>query len=612
MDGSKAYNQAMIDLEALQKQHQEYSQELMQNKIDIEELNDAIKEQQDAIRDMEIELRDLINQAIEDREDLEERMLEGTIEVENAILEILTKRYEEERDQILELADLRREALEAEMDKIDELLEERKKLAEEEDREEEIAKLEEQIARISADPTRRKEELQLREQLAKLREELAWDAAEEEANAQKEAIEDQINSIDEYIEYVEQYYAELLDDPKALIEEMKEIIKGTDEEIMNWLKENSEEFAAATEATQDSMVREWQQMLDDMRGTIRTHWDEVESIIAQGETAIIEFLKGNLADYKEAGRLQAEAYVDEWMELLDKLEAAHKQVTGDITGDYDYDYIVPDTSGGGGGSGGSGGGGGSSSYDNGGLSSSQIKAMQIFLNSHGAGLDVDGKWGKKTRQAAMNYWGQSIDTATEAWAAYSIYAGSAIGAGIASVWNTGSSNKSNSNKSSSSGNKTSSSSGSTGFRPVAYGDTPNSGTGSGSVSFSSGSSASADDILKALMAAETKKYAEGGVATESALAYLHAGERVLSPTQTRLFERLVESISQPMMVSMPSMPSFPALTGGGSTMFSVENINVNVAKLIDDQDYDEVVDQVYDRLEESISRRSPVGGIRMR
>lgn len=134
---------------------------------------------------------------------------------------------------------------------------------------------------------------------------------------------------------------------------------------------------------------------------------------------------------------------------------------------------------------------------------------------------------------------------------------------------------------------------------------------SGSVSFSGGG-ATADDILKALMGAETKKYAEGGVATESALAYLHAGERVLSPTQTRLFERLVESISQPVMVSMPSMPSFPALTGGGSTMFSVENINVNVAKLIDDQDYDEVVDQVYDRLEESISRRSPVGGIRMR
>lgn len=601
-EGSKAYNQAMIDLEALQQQHQEYSQELMQNKIDIEELNDAIKEQQDAIRDMEIELRDLINQAIEDREDLEERMLEGTIEVENAILEILTKRYEEERDQILELADLRREALEAEMDKIDELLEERKKLAEEEDREEEIAKLEEQIARISADPTRRKEELQLREQLAKLREELAWDAAEEEANAQKEAIEDQINSIDEYIEYVEQYYAELLDDPKALIEEMKEIIKGTDEEIMNWLKENSEEFAAATEATQDSMVREWQQMLDDMRGTVRTHWDEVESIIAQGETAIIEFLKGNLADYKEAGRLQAEAYVDEWMELLDKLEAAHKQVTGDITGDYDYDYIVPDTSGGGGGSGGSGGGGGgSSSYNNGNVNASQIRLLQTYLNSKGYNLDVDGKFGTKTKNAAVAFWGSGANTADGAWQLYGRYMDS-----------TGDTATGSNNNYAGDNWGIGQGSGSISFGPGGVTVTPSSSGNKVTNSNFSGGGATADDILKALMAAETKKYAEGGVATESALAYLHAGERVLSPTQTRLFERLVESISQPMMVSMPSMPSFPALTGGGSTMFSVENINVNVAKLIDDQDYDEVVDQVYDRLEESISRRSPVGGIRMR
>lgn len=602
-EGSKAYNQAMIDLEALQQQHQEYSQELMQNKIDIEELNDAIKEQQDAIRDMEIELRDLINQAIEDREDLEERMLEGTIEVENTILEILTKRYEEERDQILELADLRREALEAEMDKIDELLEERKKLAEEEDREEEIAKLEEQIARISADPTRRKEELQLREQLAKLREELAWDAAEEEANAQKEAIEDQINSIDEYIEYVEQYYAELLDDPKALIEEMKEIIKGTDEEIMNWLKENSEEFASATEATQDSMVREWQEMLDDMRGTVRTHWDEVESIISQGESAIIEFLKGNLADYKEAGRLQAEAYVDEWMELLDKLEAAHKQVTGDITGDYDYDYIVPDTSGGGGGSGGSGGGGGSgsSSYNNGNVNASQIRLLQTYLNSKGYNLDVDGKFGTKTKNAAVAFWGSGANTADGAWQLYGRYMDS-----------TGDTATGTNNNYAGDNWGIGQGSGSISFGPGGVTVTPSFSGNKVTNSNFSGGGATADDILKALMAAETKKYAEGGVATESALAYLHAGERVLSPTQTRLFERLVESISQPMMVSMPSMPSFPALTGGGSTMFSVENINVNVAKLIDDQDYDEVVDQVYDRLEESISRRSPVGGIRMR
>lgn len=58
-EGSKKYKQAATDLEALQKQHQQYSETLLQNKIDLEELTKAIQEQQDAIRDMEIDLRDI-------------------------------------------------------------------------------------------------------------------------------------------------------------------------------------------------------------------------------------------------------------------------------------------------------------------------------------------------------------------------------------------------------------------------------------------------------------------------------------------------------------------------------------------------------------------------
>lgn len=50
-EGSKKYKQAATDLEALQKQHQQYSETLLQNKIDLEELTKAIQEQQDAIRD---------------------------------------------------------------------------------------------------------------------------------------------------------------------------------------------------------------------------------------------------------------------------------------------------------------------------------------------------------------------------------------------------------------------------------------------------------------------------------------------------------------------------------------------------------------------------------
>ena len=104
-EGSKKYKQAATDLEALQKQHQQYSETLLQNKIDLEELTKAIKEQQDAIRDMEIGLRDLIHDAILDREALNKRMLEGQIDVENELIDVITRRYEKERDQLIELAE---------------------------------------------------------------------------------------------------------------------------------------------------------------------------------------------------------------------------------------------------------------------------------------------------------------------------------------------------------------------------------------------------------------------------------------------------------------------------------------------------------------------------
>lgn len=82
-ESSSKYKQAMVDLEALQEQHKKYSQELMQNKIDLEELDQAIQEQHDTIREMEIDLRDTIHDAIMDREELNRRMLEGRIDLEN-------------------------------------------------------------------------------------------------------------------------------------------------------------------------------------------------------------------------------------------------------------------------------------------------------------------------------------------------------------------------------------------------------------------------------------------------------------------------------------------------------------------------------------------------
>ena len=339
-EGSKKYKQAATDLEALQKQHQQYSETLLQNKIDLEELTKAIKEQQDAIRDMEIDLRDLIHDAILDREALNKRMLEGQIDVENELIDVITRRYEKERDQLIELAEAKRNALNEELTALDEQLAARKKLSEEEDKAKELAEKEAQLARISADPTRKKEEFKLRQEIADLREEMAWDIAEDEVDAQKKAIESQIESLDDYIEYVENYYEELLNNPRKLIEELKELLSQSDAEIIDWLTKNHEDYETATDATRENMRRGWQEMLDDMRGHTTTCWKEVEEIIAGGDDAIIQFLKDNCQDYKEAGKLQAEAYVDEWKKKLEELRNAYKQVSGDIKA---YDY-TPTTS----------------------------------------------------------------------------------------------------------------------------------------------------------------------------------------------------------------------------------------------------------------------------
>ena len=371
-EGSKKYKQAATDLEALQKQHQQYSETLLQNKIDLEELTKEIKEQQDAIQDMEIDLRDLIHDAILDREALNKRMLEGQIDVENELIDVITRRYEKERDQLIELAEAKRDALNEELTALDEQLAARKKLSEEEDKAKTLAEKEAQLARISADPTRKKEELKLRQEIADLREEMAWDIAEDEVDAQKKAIESQIESLDDYIEYVENYYEELLNNPRKLIAELKDLLSQSDAEIIDWLTKNHEDYETATDATRENMRCGWQEMLDDMRGHTTTYWEEVEEIIAGGDDAIIQFLKDNCQDYKEAGKLQAEAYVDEWKKKLEDLRNAYKQVSGDIKA-YDYTPTTAVK-----GSGSSSSGGGSSGKKSGGSSAKVTKYKATY------------------------------------------------------------------------------------------------------------------------------------------------------------------------------------------------------------------------------------------
>lgn len=395
-EGTDKYEEAASDIEALEEAHKEYSKQLLENEKDLYALDDAIEDVYDDIRQAEIDVYDMIQGVLEDIEGREEAMLEARADMENEVLDIIKQRYEEERDAAIETAEAKRDALQEEIDKIDELLNARKKLEEEQDTLEEIASLEAKIARISADPTRAKEAAELRTQLDDLRKERAWTLAEDEAEAQKKSVQNQIDSLDEYIQYVEDYYEDLFEHPQKLIAEMEEIMQQTDEEILAFLQENNEEYAAASAANQQVMVNTWQNTLDDMRGKYKNYSEEVEEILKMSNEEIIQWMKDNSTEYQEAGKAQAEAYVKEWTDKLDELDKAAKRTSKNISS---YNYSGTTGSGSSSGSSGSGGGGGSTSgvsytygYKN--LSGSWVKTASspqqqtAFNNAKSAALSL--------------------------------------------------------------------------------------------------------------------------------------------------------------------------------------------------------------------------------
>lgn len=383
------YAEVADDLDKLQKAHQDYTKQLVDNKTAIEELNQAIKEQRDKIRDMEIDLRETILKAIEDRERKTEDMLNAEIELENKIMDVIKRRYEKERDQIIETTNLKIEALQEERDLLEEQLRLRKEQADQEDKAKKLKELELQYQRISADPTRAKEAKKIQKDIAELREEMAWDAAEDEIKAQQESLEQQEQSLEDYIDYVHDYYEDLFEHPKLLIAEMEEIMSQTSDKILQWLKENDEEYAEYTAAQQEKTTKEWQQMLDDREGLIKTYWDEVEEIITKGDEYIIKFLQDNSADYAAAGKLQAEKYTEEWKKKLDDLRKAHEAIEAEFAPKYD---VVEGGSGGGSGGGGGGPGGGKK-Y--------KYEATLTYINTDYGQKIVTGKGGEaKTEDEA--------------------------------------------------------------------------------------------------------------------------------------------------------------------------------------------------------------------
>lgn len=358
---TEAYDKILKRVNEIQDAIVDWTQQLTENEAEIISNNDKIKELRKSIRQLELDLENEVLQAIEDREERINDMLEARISMEEIILDILKTQAEKAEQAILDSIDAQIEALNREKDAISEILNARKEQADAEDKLVKLKELQAKYARIVADPTRAKEANSIMQEINDLRDEIAWDQAENESEAQQSSIDQQITSLEDYRDYIEQYYEDLLNNPRNFIDQVNDILKMTQEDILTWLEQNSEEYKNSSDNTRIDLVNGWTDTLNTMNGIIDTHWKEVQDIIAQGEDYVIAFLKENSNQYREASQLQQEAYIEGWQEMFDNIEKAYQKMQANLLDTSNFINKIEwggsdDSGGSGGGSGGGGGG----------------------------------------------------------------------------------------------------------------------------------------------------------------------------------------------------------------------------------------------------------------
>lgn len=113
--------------------------------------------------------------------------------------------------------------------------------------------------------------------------------------------------------------------------ELKEIMKGSDAEILEWLKNNFDEFANSTETTQQYMIQEWQDMLNEMRGFTETYEEQIKEIMSWTDEEIIEWMTQHSIDFQNATDTARESFIYGWRETLEAWRKAFEDVTKEIT-----------------------------------------------------------------------------------------------------------------------------------------------------------------------------------------------------------------------------------------------------------------------------------------
>lgn len=308
-------------LMALEEEEQENNNAIAEN-------TKKLKENQEEIRKVTTSLKDAIREVAENEEAERRNELAATVELQNTILEAIKQRYQDEWDLVKEDLNRKKQALQEELSMIDERLNKRKEAADEAEKFEELAELRRQYALISIDEARSRDAAEIAEKIKALEEEIAWDIAEDEAEAQKKAIENESDSIDTYMQQGDEYLQNLLEDANNFTDEVNTVMAMSQEDLLNWLKDNNKEYIHSLQEAQQQMLDSWTDTYNKMMAIVERYAALIETLINGTKEEYLTYMQEHYTDgngkmWEDLTPEEAGSMLYEWEELWDNNVAAY-------------------------------------------------------------------------------------------------------------------------------------------------------------------------------------------------------------------------------------------------------------------------------------------------
>lgn len=301
----------------------------------IDKNNDLVKKNNEAIVKTKNAVEEAVLAEIKDRIQAERDMLDGRTAMENNMIQIIRKRYQDEWALVQKDINKKKEALSKEKSLISERLNAKKEAVDAEDRYERLAELQRQYALISSDVTRSKDALALKKQIDDLSKENAMYQADKAAQAQTEALDEQIKAYDDDLSTRSEQLNEYLENANNFKDELNLILTGSYEDYVEWMKVNNEDYKNSTDATRQVMENSWEDTWKKMKDIVDTYWTEIATIISSQESFI---------SFMNEGRKRRHAETSTGAELQDIsneriYEEWQNAIRATATWDHDHEFI---------------------------------------------------------------------------------------------------------------------------------------------------------------------------------------------------------------------------------------------------------------------------------